>query len=55
MSSIVLGHDGLQSNSSGQVPAGVFQVRSNLQRAPKGVQGIHRVIYSLPFLDIVSC
>jgi hypothetical protein len=41
--------------SSGQVLKDVCRVRPILQRAPKGVQGIHRIIYSMLFFDIVSC
>jgi hypothetical protein len=55
MVSIFLSHDSLQSISSGQALGGVFRVRPILQRAPKGVQGIRRIIYSLLFFDIVVC
>jgi hypothetical protein len=41
--------------SSGQVLKDVFRVRPILQRVPKGVQGIYRIIYSMLFFDIVSC
>ena len=41
--------------SIGQALGVVFRVRPILQRAPKGVQGIYRIIYSMLFFDIVSC
>jgi hypothetical protein len=38
--------------SSGQVLGGILRARPILQRNPRGVQGIHRIIYSMLFFDI---
>ncbi len=44
----------IMSDTSRLISNKVFRVRPALQRAAQGVQGIHRVIYSLLF-DIVFC